>query len=265
MQVNNGLKWTFDKVAENYDKFRPGYVPELYQMVLQTKPLNADSKALEIGIGAGQATLPFLQTGCELKAVEYGSHLAELCREKFKEYPGFSVVNGKFEDAALEKDAYDLAFSATAFHWIPEAIGYAKVYDILKSGGVFARFANRPFRDKGNPALTEEIDRLYGEYYYTFHKKKQQTPKEFTEEEAKKLALIAENYGFTDIRYALFHRTRTFTAKEYTQLMGTYSDHIAMDEPIRMTFFAKIEEAIERHGGVFTVYDTIDLQLARKP
>jgi len=48
-------------------------------------------------------------------------------------------------------------------------------------------------------------------------------------------------------------------------LLGTYSDHIAMENTIRTEFFAKIEEAINQHGGSMTVYDTIDLQLARKP
>ena len=39
-------------------------------------------------------------------------------------------------------------------------IGYSKVYDMLKSGGVFARFANHPYRDKGNIVLSEEIEKL---------------------------------------------------------------------------------------------------------
>lgn len=51
-------------------------------------------------------------------------------------------------------------YSATAFHWIPEEIGYSKVFSILKSGGVFARFANHPFKDKENPELSHEIDKL---------------------------------------------------------------------------------------------------------
>ncbi|MBQ6897376.1 MAG: class I SAM-dependent methyltransferase, partial [Clostridia bacterium] len=76
--------------------------------------------------------------------------------------------------------------------------------------------------------------------------------------------LIAEKYGFTDIQYKLFYRTRTFSAKEYIMLLGTYSDHIAIEETIRNEFFSKIEEAINRHGGEITIYDTIDLQLARK-
>ena len=77
--------------------------------------------------------------------------------------------------------------------------------------------------------------------------------------------MIAEKYGFKDIYYTLFFRTRTFSAKEYITLLGTYSDHIAMDETIRVEFFSKIEEAIDRYGGTITINDTIDLQLARKP
>ncbi len=55
------------------------------------------------------------------------------------------------------------------------------------------------------------------------------------------------------------------TAAEYIQLLSTYSDHIVIDEPIRKSFFAGIAEAIHRYSSVITLYDTIDLQLARKP
>lgn len=147
---------------------------------------------------------------------------------------------------------------------MPEEIGYPKVFSILKSGGVFAKFANHPFRAKDDPALTEEIDRIYAEYYYKFHNQKQEVPKEYSEEQAKQRALIAEKYGFTDIRYSMFFRTRTFSAEEYKTLLGTYSDHIVIEQTIRTEFFSKIEETINNHGGKITIYDTIDLQLARK-
>ena len=90
-------------------------------------------------------------------------------------------------------------------------------------------------------------------------------PTEYSEEQAIQRAGLAEKYGFVDIKYALFHRTRIFSANEYSTLLGTYSDHIAIEESIRKKFFSKIEDAINRHGGSITLYDTIDLQLARKP
>lgn len=265
MAVIKGLEWTFDTVASTYEKLRPGYVGELYQAIFDYVPVTESSRVVEVGIGGGQATLPLLQTGCELTAVEYGAHFSELCREKFKDYPKFSVITSKFEEAEFEKNSFDLVFSASAFHWVPEEIGYSKVFSMLKNGGVFARFANHPFRDKGNPALTKEIDGIYGKYYYKFHNRKQEVPQEYSKEQAKNRALIARKYGFTDIQYAMFQRIRSFSAKEYITLLGTYSDHIAIEETIRAEFFAKIEEAINDHGGMMTIYDTIDLQLARKP
>lgn len=259
----SSLNWTFNTVAETYEKLRPGYVDELYQTIFEYKPIYNTSSVVEIGIGGGQATLPFLQTGCKLTAVDYGENFCKICREKFKEYTSFSAISGKFEDIDMG-DEYDLIYSSSAFHWIPEEIGYKKVYDMLKDGGVFARFANHPYRDKGEPELSEEMDRIYAEYYCKYHNKEPKPLIEYTKQQAYDRALIAEKYGFTDIQYKLFYRTRTFSAKEYIKLLGTYSDHIAIEETIRNEFFSKIEDAINRHGGEITIYDTIDLQLARK-
>ncbi|MCI8623943.1 MAG: class I SAM-dependent methyltransferase [Provencibacterium sp.] len=260
MQDIKGLEWTFDTVAPIYAKLRPGYVKELYQRIFDFIPIRGSSNVLEVGIGGAQATLPILQTGCRLTAVEYGAHFSELCREKFKDYRNFSVITGRFEEVGFDSGAYDLIFSASAFHWIPEEIGYSKVFSLLKSGGAFARFANHPFVDKGRKELSDEIQKLYAIYMPSASK-----PAEYTEEMAKARAEIARRYGFEDIQWELYHRTRTFSAAEYITLLGTYSDHIALEEQKRTEFFSKIEQAINRYGGEITLYDTIDLQLARKP
>ena len=60
--------------------------------------IDGTSRVVEVGIGTGQATLPVLETGCTLTAVEPGANLAGMCREKFRAYPRFSVVVAKFED-----------------------------------------------------------------------------------------------------------------------------------------------------------------------
>ncbi|MCH5287020.1 MAG: class I SAM-dependent methyltransferase [Christensenellaceae bacterium] len=265
MSALQGLEWTFDTVAPTYEKFRPGYPAGVYQTILDYVALGPSSHAVEVGIGGGQATLPFLQTGCALTAVEVGVQFSERCREKFRDYPRFSVITDKFENVAFPDAAHDLVYSASAFHWVPESVGYAKVFAMLKSGGAFARFANHPYRDKGNPPLSEAINQVYADYYYKYYDKAPENPVEYSEEQASQRAGIAEKYGFADIKYALFHRTRTFTAHEYRTLIGTYSDHIAIEEGFRNEFFSKIEEVINAHGGSITIYDTIDLQLARKP
>ena len=260
MPVIPGLGWTFDTVASTYEKLRPGYVDALYQDIFAYCPLDASSWTVEVGIGGGQATEPILQTGCAVTAVEPGANFCALCREKFTAYPKFSVVNGKFEDIDLPPESCELVYSASAFHWVPEEIGYRKVYDILKPGGAFARFANHPFKDKGRPGMHEALQAVYAVYMPG-----SLVPNEYSEEAARTRAEIALKYGFTDIRHHLYHRTRDFTAAEYVQLLGTYSDHIAIEKETRDRFFREIEQAINGMGGMITIYDTIDLQLARKP
>ena len=260
MSVIKGLEWTFNTQAEKYEKMRPGYVPELYDEIFKSVRLGANSNVMEIGIGGGQATLPILKTGCKLTAVEYGESLAKICCEKFKDYPNFSTVVGKFEDSYFESNSYDLIFSASAFHWIPENIGYLKVFNLLKSGGVFARFANHPYKDKSREGLHSALQKIYSVYM-----PKSLEPSEYNKQDASNRADIAKKYGFVDISYKLYHRQRTFTSKEYIELLGTYSDHIAIEEKTRNKFFSEIESAIDNFGGQITIYDTIDMQLARKP
>lgn len=260
MPIIKGLEWTFDTVAAQYEKMRPEYVPELYEDMFRYRLIDQTSHALEVGIGGGQATLPILKTGCSVTAVEYGENFSKICRYKFQEFPEFSVVTSKFEDFVGESGFYDLIYSASAFHWVPEEIGYPKVFELLKRGGVFARFANHPYKDKSREEMSQAIQKIYDVYMPNAME-----GSEYGEKEAEERAEIAEKYGFMDITYRLYHRTRSFTAKEYTALLGTYSDHMVIEEETRKKFFAEIEEAINRFGGQITLYDTIDLELARKP
>ena len=264
MDNRNDLSNTFDTAVSLYEKMRPGYVDDIYRAIFEYVHIDENSRVVEVGSGSGQATLPVLKTGCELTSVEYGENFSELLRNKFKEYERFKVITGKFEDVNLENNTFDLVFSATAFHWVPEEIGYPKLHSILKDGGAFARFANRPRICKDDPDFAAEIDNIYDDYYNKYYGLRSGTKAWFTEDKAKEISLIPAKYGFRDIKYYLFYRDRVFTAIEYVGLLGTYSDHIAIEESIRKEFFDRIEEAINEHGGSITINDTLDLELARK-
>ena len=62
MSEQKGLEWTFDTVAEKYERMRPSYPQDLYDDIFKAISINISSKAVEIGIGGGQATLPILET-----------------------------------------------------------------------------------------------------------------------------------------------------------------------------------------------------------
>lgn len=121
------------------------------------------------------------------------------------------------------------------------------------------RCGNHAGKDKKREGLALELKGLYETYMHATSE-----PKEYDENDVRKLSEIAENYGFVDIKYKLYHWTKDFTADEYMGLLKTYPDHMELEEPIRETFFHEIHSAICRHGGVITTHYTMDLQLARK-
>lgn len=255
-----GLGWTFDTQATAYDRWRPTYVAALYRDIFEYMPLDGHSRALEIGSATGQATRPILDTGCHVTAVEPGANLAALAKHNFAGYPNFDVSVSKFEDCALPEGAFDLAYSASAFHWVPEQIGYENVFHALKPGGAFARFANHPYPAPEDATLNDDIQLAYARYMPG-----NELGLPYTAQAAQASAQLAAKYGFCDIEYHLYHRRRVFSASEYVALLSTYSDHIVLSEHDRSRFMREIEDAINRHGGYFALDDTIELGLARKP
>lgn len=134
----------FEQVPDEFDKWRPRYCDELFKDLIEYAHLDSNKEVLEIGPGTGQATEPILKTGCSYKAIELGASFSEIMSNKFASYKNFSIVNADFETYPFESEGFDLVYSAAAFQWIPERIGYPKAYDILKSGGSFAMFMMRP-------------------------------------------------------------------------------------------------------------------------
>jgi len=253
------LRFTFNEDVLNYDKMRPTYVKELYEDVIKFSNLDSNKNALEIGIGTGQATFPFLNTGVKLTAVELGEDMAKFSKEKFSNFHNFVVINDDFESVNLENNNFDLVYSATAFHWIPQEIGYTKVFELLKSGGVIALFWNHPLR------ADNELDFAIQEVYNKYEPTNSSAIHRFSEEKCLETTEIIRKYGFVDVEYKLYCQTRVFDASQYMSLLNTNSDHRARQEETRVLLENELSSVINNFGDKIEIKDTIDLYLARKP
>ena len=252
------LRTTFNADEYNYDKARPDYPSELFEDISHYSNLCADNNILEIGIGTGQATLPFIKTGCNLTAVELGDRLADYCKQKFSTYENFNIINADFLKVELPEKHFDLIYSATAFHWIPKDSGYAKVKSLLNPIGVLALFWNHPFVSNA-----EDKTNLASMAIYQKYRPNDKTPIQFDKSKCKVIINELARYGFTNIQSKIYRRTRTLTSEEYINLIKTYSDHNALPELIRLAFEQDMKQAIDEVGGKINIYDTIDLYLAR--
>ena len=248
----------FDSIPEEFDKWRPRYCDELFADVIEYSKLDSGKTALEIGPGTGQATEPILKTGCSYLAIELGEHLAEYTKNKFSSYNNFHIVNADFETYDFGQQQFDLVYSAATIQWIPEKIGFPKVYDILKCNGTFAMFMMRPDIQPGggytDEPLYSKIQEVYTKY---FHPEIEYTCK--LDYDAR------EKYGFVDLECRQYNKKREYNADDYVSLIGTHADHITLNEPYKSKFFEGIKEAILDAGNKITIYDKIVLYLARKP
>ena len=251
---------SFNEDAANYDRWRPGYPDELFEEVLRYSGIGPGKRALEIGIGTGQATGPILKTGCAVTAVELGGNLAAYAKEKFREYPNFAVRNLPFEEFQEPAGSFDLIYSATAFHWIPEETGFPKAFRLLKSGGTLALWWNRPL-----PAGPEELSREIQRVYETCRPDIARKPEKDKSSLYRTIRETVQAYGFMDLEFRLFRAERTFQADSYVQLLNTYSDHRTAAPEMKEKFESEIRRVIRSHGDRITLSDAVDLYLARKP
>jgi SAM-dependent methyltransferase len=128
----------FDEVAVEYDRSRPGYPRELVEEACALGGLGPGDLVLEIGCGSGQLTRDLLAFGLDVVAVEPGAQLLSLAAGNLEGVGEVTFVNARFEDAQLPSRRFRAVFAASSFHWIDPEVSWAKVADLLASGGMFA-------------------------------------------------------------------------------------------------------------------------------
>ena len=62
----------FGQAAESYERYRPGYPPELFDFLAEQVGAVAEPRAVEIGAGTGKATRELGRRGCRLRRVAVG-------------------------------------------------------------------------------------------------------------------------------------------------------------------------------------------------
>ena len=259
----------FDEIAINYDKVRWEYPPELFADIFRYNEINAEKNALEIGIGTGKATAPFLAAGYAVTAAELSVHMAEFVRNKYKNYDNFNVIVSAFEEIDLRKNSYDLIYAASAFHWVDAEKGCPKALGLLKSGGIFALFRNNLVRGY---EVYEETKEFYNKYYFSVYPaNKSSSPK--TREDMSSPSGIyhgyrfytMEQYGFVDTVMKFYEVTLSYSTEEYIDLLETFADYRSLPESNKAALYAGIRETIKRHGGYCKQDYLFQLYMGRKP
>ena len=248
------LKHTFDKNAEDYSRYRPGYPKALADDITDLASLKAEARILEIGCGAGQATGLFLDLNPRQTSIDIGPRLVEQCRTQFGDLPNYEFVISAFEDYEDRDSECDLIYAATCFHWLKPGVRYSKAYGLLKPDGHLAVFSDK--HCKNRDGFFAEVQECYRQYAPELVPTSNDSVEKQNQEEVNPLTLIASREYDRDLRY---------TADEYVGLLRTFSGHIALGENRLRALCNSIHQLIiQSYGGVVTKTLTTRLKLYRK-
>jgi SAM-dependent methyltransferase len=239
----------FNRAALDYDAVRPSYPEALIEDICRISALPKTGKILEVGCGSGQATLPFAKRGFSMLCLDIGSDLLALAAQKCQPYPRVRFLCQAFEDWQPGQELFDLLLSATAFHWIPPAIGYPKAASVLKDTGFLALIWN--YHPQPYSQFFIEVQDLYRKWAPEWQDRTQGPSLEddlrLTETEINQTGL------FAPVQVKTYSWEKEYASADYLRLLNTYSDHHLLEEDRKSGLFGEIKKLIdERFNGKVT-------------
>jgi len=258
------LAETFDRVSDAYDA-RPGYPPAIFEALSERCGLGAGARVLEIGPGTGQATLPMLDRGAAVTAVEPGAALARRLGQRTVGRT-IEIIVSKFEDAAVAENSFDLAASATAFHWVDPAVGLRRCAAALVDGGWLALWWTvwgdpdrpDPFHEALVPVLRQRAPRLVVD---------DAGAGAYQQDIADRAAEISSTGAFDTPIEETFTWDGTHDPASLRAIFATFGAWIALPEPLRTELLDEVEELAARAfaGTVTRPYKTVLYTARRRP
>ena len=256
------LRTTFGSVAEQYDRARPTYPSAVFDDLAELARLAPGSRLLEIGPGTGKATVELARRGYAVTGVELSPELAAVARRNLALPAGTGIEVGDFETWEPQEADFDAVVAFSAFHWIAPELRYAKPARLLRPGGALGvvgaphvRFAWDdsfwsevqedydavvPRPDSAPPPAADELDSWVGEF---------------------EASGLFENVTERQQAVAL-----TYTADGYIELLGTFSDNLALPEEQRAELFRRVHRRVAAEpGGTVTKRHLVSLTVGYRP
>ena len=253
---NRPQRLVFGEVAEDYDRHRPDYPDELFDLLVDGDV----EEVLDVGSGTGRAAVALASRGLGGIAVEPSAEMGAVARANLPET--WTVERSDFEHCRAGGRAdWRLITCAQAWHWVDHDAGLAKASDVLAPGGTLALFWNRPsfVQDDLRRDLDEIYDRLAPDMRSSLRGRGAKPKGQLIGIESGR-----PPSGFASVTRSELWWERTYTSDEWVALLGTHSDHRLLEPGHRSELHGAVRSAIDAHGGSFVLPYRVELlQLVR--
>jgi SAM-dependent methyltransferase len=168
MQSNamNNPTTRFSSRVDNYVKYRPGYPPQVIDILAEHCGLTNASIVADIGSGTGILTELFLKNGNHVYGIEPNKEMREAGERFLQSHKNFTSIDATAEATTLKDHSIDLIAAGQAFHWFDRVRCKDEFKRILKPNGWVALIWNERKTDS-TPFLRdyEALLHTYGTDY----------------------------------------------------------------------------------------------------
>ena len=232
----------FGEVAEEYDRVRPGYPPELIEDILS---YSSPATALDVGAGTGKATFAIASRGVQITALEPDPAMALVLRQRVAGL-AVNIAMGTLESYEPEEPV-DLVYSAQAFHWTDPATRWTRTAAALRQGGSLALFWN--MERLPDAALRGAIAERLSEYDVQAWSEWPDSDQLQPDPE------LAQRPEFGEFRWELYRWERSLPREDYLANLSTVSAYRMIEDEERDQLFGELREVLP---------DPVTLEVATK-
>ena len=133
----------FDGWADEYERYRPGYPPALFDVISARLRLPSTPTVVDLGSGTGKVARAVAGRGWRVTAVDPGERMLAVLRGKAAiEGVAIEIVKARAEETGLPSGHFDAALAGEAYHWFDAPVALAEMARIVRPGGGIAFFWN---------------------------------------------------------------------------------------------------------------------------
>jgi SAM-dependent methyltransferase len=242
----NARRMSFDVWADEYRTARPPYPDRVYDLLVECG-LGPGCRVVEVGPGTGQATRELLARGASVLAVEPGANLAAHLTADLGS-ARLQVIVSEIESVELAPEQFDLAVSATAFHWVNAEVAVPKLARALRPGGWLAVWWNVYGDPDRLTPFRAALDQLYRRRLPQEHRELTAIPDAM--QVADRTAELARGGFQSPVRAELIRWEHQLTSAGARRLFGSFSNLNELPAEERSSFLDSIAAIIDELGGV---------------
>lgn len=133
--MNKASTVRFSDRVENYVRYRPGYPPQILELLQAQCGLEPSHVIADIASGTGLFTKMLLENGNRVFAVEPNAEMREAGKNLLAAFDRLTAVAGTAEDTTLPSESVEFVTAAQAAHWFDRVRARQEFSRILKTGG----------------------------------------------------------------------------------------------------------------------------------